>query len=262
MPAPSLSALAGLLLCLGSLQAAERPTGFLDRSLPFQGEAHRYQVYVPADYTKAKRWPVILFLHGAGERGQDGLRPTIAGLGPAIRNQASRFPAIVVFPQIPPGTQWAGPQAELALAALDRTLAEFHADPRRVYLTGLSMGGHGAWYLAYRHPERFAALAPICGWIDELPSLDFRSPVVPPEDGPPLEALKRRLAGTPLWIFHGEQDPVVPVAGSREPARALGAGSGNVHYTEFPGLEHNAWDAAFALDPFIQWLFAQRRPAP
>ena len=260
----SLASFAGLLLCLGPLQSAERPTGFLDRSLQFQGEVHRYLVYVPADYTEARSWPVILFLHGAGERGRDGLRPTIAGLGPAIRNQASRFPAIVVFPQIPPGQQWAGAQSELALAALDCVLGELHADPGRVYLTGLSMGGHGAWYLAYRHPERFAAVAPICGWTDELPALDFHAPVVPPEDGPPLVALAKRLAGMPLWIFHGEQDPVVPVAGSREPARALGAGSGsgNVHYTEFPTLEHNAWDAAYGLDAFVQWLFAQRRGAP
>jgi predicted peptidase len=262
MKASPLGPLTGLLIGLGSLQTQAGETGFLNRTLSHQGEAHRYQVYVPADYSAAKAWPVILFLHGAGERGQDGLRSSLAGLGPAIRNQAARFPAIVVFPQIPPGQQWAGPQSELALAALKQTQAEFHTDPSRVYLTGLSMGGHGAWYLAYRHPERFAAVAPICGWVGELPALDFRASVVPPEDGPPLEALKRRLAGLPLWIFHGERDPIVPVAASREPARALGAGSGNVHYTEFPGLEHNAWDAAFSMDAFVQWLFAQRQGAP
>ena len=254
--------LAGLIAgCLwaGSLGVQGAETGFLDRTLDLGGQRYRYQVYVPADYSPAKAWPVILYLHGAGERGVDGLRPTVAGLAPAIRRHPQRFPAIVVFPHARPETQWAGAQADMALAALDRTLGEFKVDLDRVYLTGLSMGGHGTWYLAYRNPERFAAVAPICGWTKDLASHAFGVPVVPPEDGPALPALARRLAKMPVWIFHGEMDSVVPVQGSRDAAEALKAVSAPVRYTEYPGLDHNTWDAAYGCQSFSAWLLAQRR---
>lgn len=248
--------------CLGAgslgVQGAE--SGFLERTLVLQGQTYRYQVHVPADYSAAKAWPVILYLHGAGERGEDGLRQTMAGLGLAVRRSPQRYPAIIVFPQAQPESQWVGPQADLALAALSRTMAEFHVDADRVYLTGLSMGGHGTWYLAYRYPERFAAVVPICGWLKDLPSHRFSVPVVPEPDGPMLPALARRLVSMPIWIFHGDLDPVVPVRSSREPAEALRAVSSAVRYTEFPGLGHNSWDAAYGSESFSQWLFAQRRP--
>jgi predicted peptidase len=147
----------------------------------------------------------------------------------------------------------------MALAALAKTLDEFPVDQDRIYLTGLSMGGHGTWYLAYRNPERFAAVAPICGWTWGRPEGEFPAPVVPVEDGAPLPALARRLAGTPLWLFHGALDSVVPARGSREPAEALKAVSANVHYTEYLGLDHNSWDAAYGSEEFVRWLLAQRR---
>ena len=121
------------------------------------------------------------------------------------------------------------------------------------------MGGHGTWYLAYRNPERFAAAAPICGWTKELASHAFGVPVVPPEDGPALPALARRLEKMPIWIFHGELDTVVPVEGSRATYAALKAVSTTVRYTEYPGLNHNSWDAAYGSQSFIEWLLAQRR---
>ncbi|HJQ67036.1 MAG TPA: PHB depolymerase family esterase, partial [Gemmatimonadales bacterium] len=240
--------------------AAQRTeTGFLNRTASVGGTAFRYQVYVPAEYTATSAWPVILFLHGAGERGADGLLQTNVGLAPAIRNDPSRYPAIVVFPQLPPDSQWVGVPAEMALVALRQTLAEFHADSDRVYLTGLSMGGHGAWYLAYRHPELFAAVIPICGWVPDFPRFAGSVPVVPPDSGAPLAALGRQLKRVPVWIFHGEMDRVVPVVSSREPAAALQAAGGNVRYTELPGLDHNSWDAAYGSRQFSDWLFAQRR---
>jgi predicted peptidase len=147
----------------------------------------------------------------------------------------------------------------MALAALAKTLDEFPVDRDRIYLTGLSMGGHGTWYLAYRNPERFAAVVPICGWIGGRPEGEFPSPVVPAEHGASLPALVHRLARTPIWLFHGAMDSVVPARASREPAEALKAASANVHYTEYPDLDHNSWDAAYASDAFVQWLFAQRR---
>lgn len=208
----------------------------------------------------SERWPAILFLHGAGERGSDGLLQTAVGLGEAIRRDPARYPAIVVFPQAPRGSWWTGAAAEAALAALDRTLEEFSVDRGRLYLTGLSMGGHGAWYLAYRHPERFAAVAPICGWVERRPREPPSAAVVPEEDGPPFEALARRLRGVPVWAFHGEVDPVIPVEQSRRAAAALEEAGADVRYSELPGVGHDSWDAAYASPAFSAWLFGQRRP--
>ncbi len=241
------------------LWAQRIETGFLDRTVTMAGQIYRYQVYIPADYSTETNWPVILFLHGAGERGADGLLQTTVGLGPAIRRKPSRYPAIVIFPQASVDSQWVGAPAEMALATLTQTMGEFSVDPTRVYLTGLSMGGHGTWYLAYRHPELFAAVVPICGWIPDFVGFAGSVPVVPADSGAAIPALARRLAETPVWIFHGEMDSVVPASGSREPAAALQAVSANARYTEYLGLGHNSWDATYASAEFTEWLFAQRR---
>jgi predicted peptidase len=147
------------------LVAQDYETGFLNRTVTVGRALSRYQVYVPHSYDPASSWPVILFLHGAGERGADGLIQTEVGLGPAIRRFPERYPAIVVFPQAPKDSLWQGASAQMAMAALEQTIREYSADVRRLYLTGLSMGGHGSWYLSYHHPDRFAAVAPICGWV-------------------------------------------------------------------------------------------------
>jgi len=249
-----------LLAAVVPLRGQRVETGFLDRTVSVAGQRYRYQVYVPIDYETKARWPVILFLHGAGERGTDGLVQTNVGLGPAIRRAPARFPTIVVFPQVPRDSQWVGTPGDAALAALAQTMKEFHTDPARVYLTGLSMGGHGTWYLAYRHPALFAAIAPVCGWIEEMARFRGSVPVVPAESGAALPALARRLGRLPIWIFHGEVDEAVPVTGSREPAAALRAASADVRYTEFLGSNHNVWDGVYASEEFTRWLFAQRRP--
>jgi predicted peptidase len=249
-----------LLLLLGiaaSLQQTQ--TGFLDRSVTVGTRAYHYQVYVPADYASKPSWPAILFLHGAGERGTDGLLQTNVGLGAAIRQNASRYPAIVVFPQLPPDSQWVGTPADMAVAALQQTMREFHADASRVYLTGLSMGGHGTWYIAYRHAELFAAIVPICGWVRDFPTFRGSAPVVPGDSALVMTNLAQHLGKVPIWIFHGEVDQVVNVNGSREPAAALKAAGANVQYTELLGLNHNSWDAAYGSDEFVRWLFAQQR---
>jgi predicted peptidase len=240
-----------------SLQQVQ--TGFLDRDVTVGGRAYHYQVYVPADYATKPSWPAILFLHGAGERGNDGLLQTNVGLAPAIRQNPSRYPAIAILPQVPPDSQWVGTPADMALAALQQTMREFHVDPSRVYLTGLSMGGHGTWYIAYRHPELFAAVVPICGWVRDFPQFRGSVPVVPGDSAAVLPSLVQRLAKVSIWIFHGEIDPAVNVNGSREPAAALKAASADVRYTEFLGMGHNVWDAVYASDEFVRWLFAQRR---
>lgn len=259
MHARALSALIFLAIVGRPVMAQRTETGFLNRLATAGGQSYPYQVYVPVNYATAPSWPVILFLHGAGERGSDGLLQTTVGLAPAIRRDATRFPAIVVFPQVPSDSQWVGAPAEAAMTALRQTLAEFRVDPDRVYLTGLSMGGHGTWYLAYRHPDLFAAVAPICGWVPDFPQFRGSVPVVPPDSGPPLPALARRLRHLPIWIFHGEMDRVVPVSGSREPAAALKEIGGNARFTEYLGVDHDSWDATYASKEFVDWLFAQRR---
>jgi len=251
-----------LAIMLGVLAVVQAPTqtGFLDRTVSLAGKAYHYQVYVPADYATKPSWPAILFLHGAGERGTDGLLQTNVGLAPAIRQNPSRYPAIVVFPQVPPDSQWVGTPADVAVAALQQTLREFHVDQSRVYLTGLSMGGHGTWYIAYRHPELFAAIVPICGWVRDFAMFRGSVPVVPGDSASVMPSLVQKLGKLPIWIFHGEVDQVVNVNGSREPAAALKAAGANVQYTEFLGLNHNVWDAAYGSDEFVRWLFAQQKP--
>lgn len=241
-------------------------TGFLDRVVVDGEVTRRYQVYVPRDYAPDRRWPVILSLHGGGEAGNDGLVQTEVGLGTAIRRHAARWPAIVVFPQLRPGTRWNGPDAAWALAALAQTEREFATDPARVYLTGLSRGGAGTYYLAYRDPDRFAALLAICGRVTPAPTLDGRAepdrdPIVPDGDGEPFGALGARLKRVPTWIFHGDADDIIPVDESRRAARALRAAGGQVTFTELPGVGHGSWDAAYGREDVAGWLFAQRRPA-
>lgn len=221
--------------------------------------SHRYQVYVPVDYSRARRWPVILFLHGSGEQGTDGLLQTGVGLGEAIRRHAERWPAVVVFPQAPPAHRWHGKVAHLALATLDKTLQEFTTDADRIYLVGFSAGANGVWNLAYRYPERFAALVAVCGWV--APTADRREAIVPADSGPPYPTVARRIHSLPVWIWHGGADDVVPVEESRRMAQALHARGGQVTYTELPGVGHDLWISAFEALELPAWLLAQRRRA-
>ena len=253
------SAAALAFLVPGILLAQKVETGFLNRTAVVGGQSYRYQVYVPFDYSPGTAWPVILFLHGAGERGSDGLLQTNVGLGAAIRRDPTRYPAIAVFPQVPRDSMWAGAPADAGLLALKQTMAEYHVDPDRVYLTGLSMGWHGTWYLAYRNSDLFAAIVPICGWVPEFPQFRGSVPVVPPDSGPPLPAMARRLKSLPVWIFHREMDPVVPASGSQDAFAALKDAGGNVRFTQHMGLDHNSWDATYGSKEFTDWLFAQHR---
>lgn len=250
---------AALLMSPGVLGAQTMETGFLNRTVTHQGVEYAFQVYVPRQYDASKPWPVILALHGGGERGSDGLLQTEVGLGSAIRRHAERYPAIVVFPQTPMTGSWQALGAEVALAALDQSLAEFNSDRSRVYLAGLSMGGNGSWYLAYRHADRFAAAVIVCGWISERRQ-GLYPPIPDPAEPDPFAAVARRVAALPIWLFHGDADPTVSVDESRRMAAALQAIGANVKYTELAGVAHNAWDPAFRSEELPEWLFAQRKP--
>jgi predicted peptidase len=245
-----------LVVALGSpALARKRETGFLDRTLSIRGVTYKYQVFVPDNWSSNQKWPIILFLHGVGERGTDGLIQTQVGIATAIRNDRSRFPALVVMPQCLKEHRWTDPEMEeLSLSALGSASREFKGDPKRTYLTGLSMGGYGSWALAARYPNKFAAVVPICGGI--LTPDDARKQ--PDSDRIPyLEAAKKIGTKLPIWVFHGDADPDVPVSESRHMVEALKADGADVHYTEYPGVGHKSWDKAYAEPELMTWLLSK-----
>jgi predicted peptidase len=250
---PMLRTVLFVLAVLAARTATAAPateTGFIDAIAHAGDMAMPYVVYVPRNYTPDQKWPVILFLHGAGERGDDGLKQTAVGIGGAIRLHPERFPCIVVMPQCPPNRAWGqgnrggnNPAADtvtLALAALDAAVDKYHGDPDRLYLTGLSLGGYGTWEIGTRRPGKFAALMPICG------------------GGRPAEAAV--LKDLPIWAFHGDADMTVPIQRSRDMVEAIKAAGGtHVRLTEYPGVGHNSWDKAYNDPEAIAWLLSQKR---
>lgn len=223
--------------------AADAKTGFVDKvHKNSDGTESKYVVFVPHDYDGKTPVPVILFLHGSGETKGDksGKMPVTVGIGPAIKKQAETFPAIVIIPQSEKRTWRANSDdGERAIAILDEVMKEYKVDPKRQYLTGLSMGGFGTWSLAAAHPDRWAAIAPICG------------------GGNAKDAEK--IKDIPCWCFHGDKDPSVKVGLSRTMIEALKKAGGSPKYTEYPGVSHNSWDAAYAEKEFFPWLLAQKK---
>jgi predicted peptidase len=190
-----------------------------------------YLLYLPSGYEGGQDdWPLLLFLHGAGERGSD--LDLVKKLGPPkLIEEGREFPFIVASPQVPEGRRW---EVEYLTALLDELTEKYRVDESRIYVTGLSMGGFGTWSLATDAPHRFAAIAPICG------------------GGDPLVAC--RLKNTPTWVFHGALDPVVPVDRSIQMVRALTACDGNVRFTVYPMAGHDSWTETYANPEFYEWL--------
>ena len=232
---------------------------FVTRTVTVDGATFRHQVFVPGVRTVGAM-PAILFLHGAGERGSDGKRQMTVGLGTAVAKRAHDFPAIVVFPQAPVPGDWSGRPLRAASAALSDAMAEFGADPERVYLTGISMGGYGSWDLALNEPDRFAALVPICGGLRPSASLrKFGAGAVALRAATMHDRAATTLAHIPTWIFHGSADQIIPVEESRVMVEAMRRAGADVQYTEYPGVGHNSWDPAYARPGLWEWMFAQRR---
>jgi predicted peptidase len=236
-----------LALAVAPAHAEDQPvTGFLDRvHKDADGKEAKYVVFVPKDYdAKAdKAWPVILFLHGAGETQGGTKQPVEVGIGPAIKKTEKTFPFITAFPQSQKRTWQAGSaDADRALAILDEVTKEFKTDPKRVYLTGLSMGGYGTWSLAAKYPERWAAVVPICGGIKRNATADD------------FKEAAAKVKDLPCWCFHGEADTAVPVAQSRGMMKALWEAGAHPNYSEYPGVPHNSWDKAYATADLYEWL--------
>jgi len=203
-----------------------------------------YLLYLPERYghDPTQRWPLILFLHGRGESGTDPQVIKNYGL-PRLIDEQSHFSFVVVSPQCSDETRWTDHADEL-IALLDNTISNFAVDQSRVYLTGLSMGGEGAWYLGTLHPSRFAAIVPICGPIPEFPG--FPEKVCALQD-------------VPIWVFHGAKDDRVPVSNSEVLAATLKESGGNVRLTIYPEAGHNSWDAAYSDPELYQWFLKHTR---
>lgn len=214
-----------------------------------------YRLLTPHAYDPQLKYPLVLFLHGAGERGDDNVRQLVHGMNEfASDENRAKYPCFVMAPQCPREQKWvevdwsarghampaeAAEPLRLALAAIAALETEFSIDPARIYVTGLSMGGYGTWDAVARYPGRFAAAAPICG------------------GGDPAQAPK--FAALPLWAFHGGKDGVVKPERSREMIAALQAAGGSPKYTEYPDAGHDSWTATYRNPEFLAWLFAQRR---
>jgi predicted peptidase len=201
--------------------------------------ALRYLIWMPDAAGKpAAGWPLLLFLHGSGERGHDLARVKLHGPG-KYATAGRRFPFILVAPQVPDGMAWDSDALDALRADL---VARLPIDPNRVLMTGLSMGGYGTWNYAADYPKRLAAIAPVCGAGDSDRAA--------------------RIKHLPVWAFHGALDDTVPIAGDREMVEALKVAGGNVRFTVYPDVGHNAWDPAYADPALYEWLLAQRRSSP
>ncbi len=205
-----------------------------------------YLIYLPKEYNARSktRWPLMLFLHGAGERGTN-LSKVAAHGPPKLVRQARDFPFIIVSPQCPANQRW---DNDVLLALLDEIEEKYNADKSRVYLTGLSMGGYGAWSLGLTHPERFAAIAPICGGGDLI--------VLLLADPKKVSALKTMG----VWAFHGGRDPVVPVLESERMVDALRkTGCKDVELTVYPEAQHDSWTETYSNPKLYDWFLAHQR---
>ena len=202
------------------------------------GTALSYLLHLPPGHHEGPGgWPLILFLHGAGERGEDPQVVLREGLPKRLLAEPA-FPAVVLMPQCAPKKSWLD-YAQALLELLDDAEKHLGTDPRRVHLTGLSLGGMGAWYLGARHAQRFASVVPICGSVP--PFQDFPGAV-------------SALRDTPVWAFHGVEDPVIPVAHTLVMVETLRRAGGHPRLTLYTDVGHTAWHEAYA-DPALSGWF-------
>ena len=262
--AASLCIAFGLVRAAGGTDARNHPplplapsqeTGFLNRKVEVNGVTYRFQIYLPEDFRRddKKAWPILLFLHGRGERGSEGMYQTQIGVPLAVRDHPERWPFIIVMPQCLFTNFWTDAvMLDMAMAALDQEVTEFHTDPARTYLTGLSLGGYGAWELARLYPRRWAAIAIASGgpFWSYAPERWKLAATLPAE-------YAHAIGRTPVWMFHGSDDHVVPTRESDLMFDALKADGGNVRLWIYKGLHHDSWVRAYNEPELPRWLLAQ-----
>ncbi|MHB1356973.1 MAG: carboxylesterase family protein [Anaerolineae bacterium] len=216
-------------------------TQYLERQI-VKTVAFHYWLHVPTMSQPGTAYPLILFLHGAGERGDNLDLVKVHGIPKIVESQPD-LPFITIAPQCPLDSSWPF-ELDVLEALMDDVLANLPVDPARCYLTGLSMGGYGTWALAAQCPERWAAIAPICGggsWLNGFPQRVLR------------------LVNLPVWAFHGAKDPVVPLAESQHLVDALVAGGGDARLTVYPEAGHDSWSETYANPELYQWFLAHQR---
>jgi poly(3-hydroxybutyrate) depolymerase len=221
--------------------AADDARGFINLVFKDDEGEHKYVVFVPQNDTPEKKWPVILFLHGAGERGNDGTRQTTVGLGPLVKARAKTFPFLVVFPQAEDTkgrllTGWSADSADgkRAIQILEAVEKQFPVDQSRRILTGWSMGGYGTWSIAAAMPKHWSAIVPLAGGGDEDSA--------------------KQLKNVPVWAFHGPNDAVIRSEESRRMIAALKSAGGRPRYTETVGLDHDVWKVVYDSDALYAWM--------
>ena len=191
----------------------------------------KYLLYLPKGYSEAEKYPLLVFLHGAGERGNN--IELIKKHGPPKLIEAGHeFPFIILSPQVPYEEWWS---PDLVRWITQDIIKRYSVDKTKVYLTGLSMGGFGTWETATRYPEMYAAIAPICG------------------GGDPTRV--NRIKNLPIWVFHGAKDPLVPISRSEEMYNALKE-YGNISFTVYPDAEHDSWTETYENPKLYEWLLS------
>ena len=227
------------------------PTSTMQTTQHFQTRITRtaeldYLLFLPEGYKAGgtNRWPLMLFLHGAGERGTNIQKVAVHG-PPKIVRTMKDFPFILVSPQCPEGRTW---RDEELMALLDAMIAKYQVNTNRIYLTGLSMGGYGSWSLGTKYPERFAAIAPICGGGEQIAVL-----LVPKQKKAALNSLG-------VWAFHGAKDTAVPLEESQRMTNVLmRAGGKDVKLTVYPEAGHDSWTQAYSEPEIWNWFLAHSR---
>ncbi len=222
-----------------------------------QGQSLPYRLLKPVDdsQTPSNTYPLVLFLHGAGERGTDNVKPLVHGMSEFAKdNNRKNYPCFVLVPQCPEGKRWVEVDWELeshkqllddsetmklVLELITSVQQEYRIDAKRIYVTGLSMGGFGVWDLITRYPDKFAAAAVVCSGGDE--------------------SVADKAVNVPIWAFHGDGDTVVKPSRSQNMIAALRKAGGKPIYTEYVGVGHNSWNQAYAEPKLMKWLFEQRR---
>jgi predicted peptidase len=195
----------------------------------------KYLLYLPNEYTKEKKFPVLLFLHGSGERGNDTELVKKHG-PPKLIEEGKEFPFIIISPQCPRGLNWTPkPLNEL----INEVVYEFNGDENRIYVTGISMGGYATWALAIAFPDEFAAVAPICGGGDTK--------------------LVNRIKKLPIWAFHGAKDDIVPISESEEMVSELQKIKGDIRFTVYEDADHDSWTRTYNNQELYDWLLKHKR---
>lgn len=244
-----------LLVMTATLSAADVKDLYEARTFQSKTGELKYRLLEPKGYDAAQKYPLVIFFHGAGERGSDNARQLVHGMANFASDEIrAKYPAFVVAPQCPEGQQWVNvpwsaekhtlpktpsESLQLSFELLDALQKEFSIDDRRIYVTGLSMGGFATWDALQRKPDYFAAAAPICGGGDT--------------------AGAKAIAHVPVWVFHGDSDTAVKTQRSRDMVEALKGAGGEPRYTEYPQTGHDSWSPTYRDPKFYAWLFAQKK---